>query len=174
MMQKSTPVPTSLFRQLARVMIALAAVLAAIMILAGCSGYEKLAQDTVDKDYTVRGIKWTSGTTTLIFMRAFNNQGKLAICGAYTASKHADLAGEAVRQFFDTANMYIGEERIGPLSFTNSVPWRGVKWVVRDDEIIVTESSEPANCVVTGKDWKEPYGRDPITFQGPTRITVQM
>ena len=143
-------------------------------VLTGCSGYEKLAQDTLDKDYTVRGIRWTAGTTTLVFMKAFDNQGKLAICGAYTASNHADLVGEAVRQFFGTANMYIGEERIGSLSFTNSVPWRGVKWVVRGDEVIVTESSEPANCVKTGKDWKEPYGNDPITFQGPKRITVQM
>lgn len=150
------------------------AVALGVGLLAGCSGYEKLAQDTLDKDYTVRVINWTTGMTTLVFMKAFNTQGKLAICGAYTASKHADLSGQAVRQYFDTANMYIGEERIGPLSFTDSVRWRGVKWVVSGDEVVVTGSSEPANCVKTAKDWKESYGNGPIVFKGPGRITVQM
>ena len=144
------------------------------VLIVGCSGYEKLQQDTLDKDYTVRGINWTSGEVTLIFMKAFDNQGKLAICAAYTGSKHTDLSGLGTRQFFDTANMYIGEERIGPLSFTDLVPWRAVRLVVQGDEIVVTESKESANCVQTGKDWKESYGADPITFRGPKRVTVQM
>lgn len=143
-------------------------------LFAGCSGYERLAPDTLDNDYTVRGIRWTSSTITLVFMKAYNHQGKLAICGAYTATKHADLAGEGVRQFIDTANMYIGEERIGPLSFTDSVSPSKIRWVVQGNEVIVTHSSEPANCVMTGKDWKETYGREPIDFKGPKRITVQM
>ena len=143
-------------------------------VLTGCAGYEKLAQDTLDKDYTVRGIRWTDGKTTLIFMKAFNDQGKLAICGAYTGSQHADWSSRGDKQYFDTANMYIGEERIGPLSFTNTVPWRGVKWRLQDDEIVVTDTNESANCVRTGKDWKDSYASDPITFKGPKRIRVEI
>ena len=62
-----------LITRLARI----AAIPAMAVLLAGCSGYEDLAQDTLAKDYTVRGIRWTAGTTTLVFMKAFNNQGKL-------------------------------------------------------------------------------------------------
>jgi hypothetical protein len=150
------------------------AVTLGVGLLAGCSGYEKLGQEALDEDYTVDGIRWTSGTTTLIFMKASNNQGKLAICGAYTASGHADLSGEAVRQFMGTASMYIGEERIGPMSFTNQISWPGAKLARQGDKIIVRESSESANCVKTGKDWNESYGKELIKFKGPSRITVQM
>lgn len=143
-------------------------------VIAGCSGYERLAPDTLDKDYTVRGIRWNTGSVTLVFMKAYDHQGKLAVCGAYTATKHTDLTGEGTRQFFNTANMYIGEERIGSLSFTDSVSPTRVRWVDQGDKIRVTNASEQANCVKTGKDWKESYDDDPILFKGPTRITVQM
>ena len=144
------------------------------MFLAGCTAYEKLASDQLDGDYTVSGVRWTNGRTTLIFMKAYEHEGRLAVCSAYTGTAHSDWNSQGDRQYFDTANIYIGDERIGPLSFSNTVSWADVKLMTRGEEIVVTRSDEAANCVLTDKKWKAAYGTEPISFQGPSRIRVEI
>lgn len=140
--------------------------------LAGCSGYESMAQKPIDRDYTVSGIKWGSGGITLVMFKAFENNGNLALCGAYTGWSAGDLQSRANRQMFDTSNIYIGAERIGPMSFMQPILMRQIDWKVESDQIIVTKSQKTANCVRTDKPWQDRYASQNITWQGPKRIVV--
>ena len=62
-----------------------------LLVMAGCTGYERLAQQPIDQTYTVNGINWTNSDSTLVFLRAFENAGQLAICGAYTGSSDSSF-----------------------------------------------------------------------------------
>lgn len=60
--------------------------LSLLLVLAGCAGYERIAQQPIDQTYATSAINWTNSERTLVFLRAFEIDGRLVVCGAYTGN----------------------------------------------------------------------------------------
>jgi hypothetical protein len=151
--------------------------LSLLLVLAACTGYERLAQQPIDQTYTVNVINWTNSDSTLVFLRAFEEDGQLAICGAYTGKSDSTFNSQANRQLFDTANIFIGDERIGPMSFMQPIPMdimltlqTRLAATVGNSKLLKSKSL--ANCVRTKNSWRDAYSSEEISWQGPHRIVV--
>lgn len=141
--------------------------LVTMLALAGCSNYENLSKQPVDENYAVSGVGWTSGETTVVMLKAFKSGDKLALCGAFTGTAYGDAHTQLTRQYFNRANIVIGDEEIGNMAFTNMVPRSTLTIKKKADIYVVTESLEMANCVKTKRPWKADYLRKEITYKGP-------
>ena len=140
------------------------------VLLAGCAGYEKISKQPVDEKFTVLGLNWTSGNSTLIVLKAFKDKDRLAVCGSRTASGGSDVHAQLEQQFFDRASVTIGEENIGPLAFVSTVPKSGPEVRKEMERYVAAQWSGKANCVRTKMPWKESYLEKAIDFKGPQRV----
>lgn len=139
-------------------------------MLVGCAGYESLSKQSVDEGFTVLGLSWASGNSTLIVLKAFESDDRLAVCGSRTASGGGDAHAQLEQQFFNQASVVIGEEDIGPLAFVSSVPRSGLEVREEMDRYVATQWSGNANCVRTKLPWKESYLEKAISYKGPSRV----
>lgn len=146
-------------------------ILGAVMILAGCAGYEAVASRSIDDKFELYAFTWTSGTVTAVALSAFEDDGRLALCGAYT-SDIGSFDKQKTRQYFDTSNIYIGEDRVGPMSFANSISVSHRHFAQDPDEIPNVLSAHKANCVRTKTAWETRFANEKISWKGPRRIVV--
>lgn len=137
--------------------------------LAGCSGYESMAQKPIDRDFKLYHLNWTSGTSNAVVIAAFKDEGRVALCAAYTTDM-GNFESQASRQYFNTSNIYIGEERIGPMSFMNSIEISSRK--ADPDKAVAALLSIKANCVRTSREWENRFATENVSWKGPRRITV--
>ena len=145
-------------------------VLTTLLLLAGCANYERLPAQELNETFTLSGISWSSGNSTVIMLKAFNSSGNLAVCGAYTGFSQRDVDMTLTREFFNRASVVIGDETIVSMNFVNVVPRYGLKIEKLFDRYVVIDAREPADCIRTEKPWKEDYGRNAIGYAGPERV----
>jgi hypothetical protein len=153
-----------------RIINGFGSLIAVSILLVGCTGYESLSKQSVDESFTVLGLSWAGGNSTLIVLKAFESDNRLAVCGSRTASGGSDVHAQLEQQFFDRASVVIGEEDIGPLSFVSRVPKSGLEVREEMDRYVAAQWSGNANCVRTKLPWKENYLEKAISYKGPSRV----
>ena len=139
--------------------------------LAGCSGYESLSPRPIDQDFSLYTLNWTTGNKTAVALAAFKDEGRVTLCGAYTTDI-GNFEKQANRQYFNTSNIYIGEERIGPMSFVNSIQIPQLMLLQDPGKVAVVLSSLKANCVRTKVEWEARFAAEKVNWKGPRRIVV--
>lgn len=141
------------------------------VLTAGCTGYERISKQTVDENYTVLALNWQQGESTLIVLKAFENEDRLAVCGSRTRSGGSDFHAMLEEQFFNQASVVIGGEDIGPLGFINQVPRSGLEIEEEKAGYVVKQWSGMASCVRTEMPWQDDYLEAAIDFRGPERVS---
>ncbi len=83
--------------------------------LSACEGVS-LPESSVDSSYVFDGFEWQGGGGVYVSIKTFENQGKVALCGAYSAGSKNDPRG----RFDDLAlaNMYV---QLGDKIITNNI-----------------------------------------------------
>ena len=129
--------------------------------LSSCGGVS-LPESSVDSSYVFDGIEWQSGGGVYVSIKTFDDQGKVALCGVYSAgesdpqSRFGDLA---------LANMYV---QLGDKIITYNIDYF--------NRVAFHEGKAPvgrAACKRTSTDWRPEYASfKPDAKLGKSRFTI--
>ena len=161
----------NIFAETRRFAMVLGSLVTLSVLTAGCTGYERISKQTVDENYTVLALNWQKGESSLIVLKAFNSEDRLAVCGSRTRSGGSDVHAQLEQQFFDRASVTIGGEDIGPLGFISQVPRSGLEIKEEKAGYLVKQWSGKASCVRTEMPWQDDYLEAAIDFRGPNRVS---
>jgi hypothetical protein len=153
---------------------AAAALVVLSSLLAACSGgYEKLSSQPYDTDYDVFSVLSMRGNLDVFLIKAFESDGKVALCGGYTRGT-SSFSTIGNRQWADISHVYIGDTKIGTAEFMAQMPVYGFK----DGEdpkamfIALQEENPSLPCVRSKVAWKAGYENAKIERRGPNRLRV--
>ena len=119
---------------------------AAAVLLAGCSSYSQFGTESVGPGYAVGGGEWSSGGGITTVARVFERDGRTAVCGAWTTDPQSAISEMHNDGVIEAGSISIGGRRlVQNLSFMPRV---------RYAENI---AGAPANCVVTSVPWQPEY-----------------
>ena len=170
MTQKNTPVPAALFRRLMRIMV----VPAAVLVLASCSGYEKLPAESMDGNYKVFSvISGNAGSMNIFFIRLFESEGMLAMCGGYTRGE-SSFGKQGSRYWADVSKVRLGDTEIGSAEFMNEMPVYGLRDSQEFEEFVaqILEAPPATNCERSDVPWRDEFKIMEIERTGPNTITI--
>lgn len=145
-----------------------------VLLAAACSSYEKLPQQTLDGEYKIMSvISGKSGSMNIFFVKPFEVDGLVAMCGGYTRGE-SSFAKQAARNWADVSNIRLDGTEIGNASFMNEMPIYGVRESVEYSDFIeaLLEQAPTTNCVRTKVPWKPEYAGAEIERTGPNTIRV--
>ena len=144
------------------------------LLIAGCSGgYEELSSQPYDTDYEVFSLTSWSGQVDVFLVKAFESDGKVALCGGYTHGT-TSFSTTGNKQWAELSQVYIGDTKIGTGEFMAQLPVYGFK----DGEdpkavfIALQEKSPTMPCVRSKIPWKSEYGSAKLQRRGVQRLTV--
>lgn len=151
---------------------ALAVAILACMALAGCTGYEKLPQQTVDGQYRFFMVTTGSGGDLNIYLiKSFEVDGKVAMCGGYTRGSSA-LSNQISRNFADISQVYLDGTKLGNSEFMNELP---VHFREGDEIEVIADKlrreKPAANCVKTEVDWRPEFAEAEFERKGPQSVS---
>ena len=152
-----------------------AALLVVSALLAGCSdGYEKISAQPYDTDYEVFSVLSRAGNLDVFLIKAFESDGKVALCGAYTLGT-STFSTIGSRRWADASLVYIEDTKIGTASFMTQMPIYGFKQGEDPKALFLAlqEKSPSLPCVRSRVPWKAEYGSAKIERRGPNRIRVE-
>jgi len=142
-----------------------------LAVLAGCSSYERLPQQSVDGDYTVFSVTGGGhGDLKLFLLKAFEDDGKTALCGGFTSGVSA-ISTNLGYDWANVSQIYLDDVKLGNADFMAAMP---VYLRVGDDpKEIWTELARKkptTNCVRTEVDWQPSFLDAKFERKGPNRI----
>jgi len=129
--------------------------------LSACEGVS-LPESSVDSSYVFDGFEWQGGGGVYVSIKTFDDQGKVALCGAYSASE-SDARG----RFGDLAlaSMYV---QLGGKIITNNIDYF--------NRVAFHEGKAPigrAACKRTSADWKPEFASlQPDAQLGKTKFKI--
>lgn len=144
-------------------------------LLAGCSdGYETISAQPYDTDYEVFSVVSRAGNLDLFLIKAFESDGKVALCGGYTLGT-STFSTIGNRRWADISQVYIEDMKIGNASFMAQMPIYGFKEGQDPKALFLTlqEKSPALPCVRSSVPWKAEYGSAKINRRGPKKIRVE-
>jgi len=138
--------------------------IALTILLAGCTGlspYDLIDSRQADSTYRKLAFTatssggWGSATAGAIFIKTFDSNGKLGLCGFYTASGsgsgYVDLLGTSIASH-DSA-LFVDDEKVGNLAFLR---------------LNASERDAMAGCVRAKVDWKPGYAKAKLNIYLPS------
>lgn len=142
-----------------------------IATLVGCSSYEKLPQQNANRDYQVYMVTTgNGGDLTLFLIKAFEVDGKVAMCGGFTSGSSA-LAKNIDRNFADISQVYLDGTKLGNSDFLIRMPIHFRQGDDPEEGWTRLASEEPAtNCVKTNVDWRPEFANAEIERKGPSTV----
>jgi len=146
----------------------------AVVLLAGCgSGYEKISSQPYDADYDVISVVGWSGNVDVFLAKAFESEGKVAMCGGYTTGA-SSFAAIGNRRWADISQIYVSDTKIGGGEFLAQMPVYGFKQGEDPKAMFLALLEEPPAlpCVRSKVPWKAEYGSAKLERRGPKTITV--
>ncbi len=148
-------------------------VAAMLVALAGCSSYEAAPEQSFDDNYRVFTALQIGRRTNYYFIKPYELDGKLAMCGGYTqgATTFSDLGS---RNFADISQIYVDGSKIGNSDFMIEMPVFGLE-TGRDPKEMWLElvTKKPATrCVKSDVDWKPELLKAKFERKGPNRIVI--
>jgi len=152
-----------------------AALLVILALVVGCgSGYEKISAQSYDTDYEVFSLVSRSGNLDVFFIKAFESDGKVALCGGFTQGT-STLSTIGNRRWADISQIYIDDMKIGTASFMAQIPIYGFKEGHDPKALFLAlqEKSPAMPCVRSKVLWKAEYESAKIERRGPQTIRVE-
>lgn len=138
--------------------------------LVGCSGYDKLPQQNVDDDYQVFLTTVGGGDLTVYLIKAFEVDGKVAMCGGFTSGSSA-LGKNIDRNFADISQVYLDGIKIGNGDFMVVMPVHFRQGVESAEFWTRIAAEKPAtNCVKTNVDWRPEFADAEFQRKGPNSV----
>jgi len=135
---------------------------ASALLFSGCVTTSELSGETVNRSYSPTGFNWTNGGALYMAVRVFNEGGQTAVCGAYAEDKKWGAARhEANQHMLDLGRIKVADETI--ILGLNFLHYSGTAENYR------SLLGQPANCIVTSKEWKGEYARNPPKFYYPRK-----
>ncbi len=132
---------------------------AVALALVGCTTATPVGTDPIDSRYSVGGGEWNSGGGITIVVRAFERNGDVVICGAWTMDRQSVVTSELNDYVMEAGSIFLdGDRAVQNLSFMRLVQY--------SDNI----SDEQANCVATGRPWKADYATAPARIRMPRMV----
>ena len=129
----------------------------ALVLAAGTSA----AAETVDEAYAVGGGQWNTGGGIRVYVRPYEQDGRLALCGAWSTDRQAAATTIYNRDVIETGVLYIAGDRIlTGFSFMTELP-EGAG------------PGGPANCILTGESWAAGYGAETVVIRFPRLVFVE-
>lgn len=144
-----------------------------LLVLAGCSSYENLPKQSFDSDYKVFSALNFTGRVDYFFIKPYEFEGKLAMCGGYTKGG-SNFATMGSRTWADISQIYIDGSKIGNADFMIEMPVYGLE-PGRDPKEMWLElvTKKPATrCVKSDVDWKPELLKAKFERKGPNSIKV--
>ena len=121
--------------------------LGAALLVAGCvSSTEPASGQTIDRTYKVDGFRWDSGTTVYVLLKAYDADGKVGVCGAWSAR-----GGSAT-----ISNLHTDVLAAGILTIDGERLLQGLNFLAEhgpEGELV----GKTSNCVVVDKPWKKSF-----------------
>lgn len=170
MNQECTGSYAPMFRRLMRMIV----IPGAVLVLAGCSGYEKLPQQSFDEDYKVFSVtSGKSGSLNVFFIKAFESDGKVGMCGGYTRGE-SSFGKQGSRYWADISKVKIGDTQIGSAEFMNEMPLYGFRGSqdFEDFSERLLESTPTTNCVRSDVPWRAEFESMEIERTGPNKVRI--
>lgn len=149
------------------------AIPAVIALLAGCSSYEKLPKQSFDDEYRVFSAISFTGKTDYFFIKPYEFEGKLAMCGGYTQGG-TSFATQGSRRWADISQIYVDGSKIGNADFMVEMPVYGLEPGRDPKEMwleLVTKKSA-TRCVKSDVDWNPKLQKAKFERKGPSSIRV--
>lgn len=153
--------------------LAVAAMATAIATLLGaCSNYESLPPQAIDREYHVLMVTVGQGDLKLFLIKAFEVDGKVAMCGGFTSGGSA-ISNNASRTFADVSQVYLDGTKIGNSDFLNMMPVYFRQGDSPEDVWTELLAKQPAtNCVKSDIDWRPQFRDGEFESKGPSSVTV--
>lgn len=153
----------------------IAALIVVSVLLAGCSnGYEKLSSQPYDTDYEVFSVLNWNGNLDVFLIKAFESEGKVALCGGYTrgTSSFATIGG---RRWADMSQVYIEDTKIGTSVFMAQMPVYGFKQGEDPKAMFIAlqEKNPSLPCVRSKVPWKAEFESAKVERRGAKRLRVE-
>lgn len=125
----------------------------ALAIASGPAGAE-----FVGPGYAVGGGQWNTGGGIRVWVRPYQQDGRVALCGAWSTVRQAGGTIFFNREVIETGVLYIGGNRVlTDFSFMTELPeGRG--------------PGGPANCILTGEPWAAGYGPEAVEIRFPRLV----
>ncbi len=133
-------------------------------LLAGCATSRPTTSESLGPGYALYPGEWKGGSVTTIALRAREEAGKVAFCGAYATVPGPDGPEMNIEGY--VANLLRGA-RVG----------MGGTWMLLDLSFLADHgadagfSSRPASCVATEIPWRARYAETPLDFMAPGFFT---
>jgi len=143
-------------------------------LLASCSdGYETMSAQPYDTDYEVFSVVSRAGNLDLFLIKAFESEGKVALCGGYTLGT-SSFSSIGNRRWADLSQVYIEDVKIGQSSFMAQMPVYGFKEGQDPKALFLALLEEPPDlpCVRSRVPWKAEFGSAKIERRGPKRLRI--
>jgi len=120
--------------------------------LAGCATTKTtpVADRALTLDYQLDGVSWQGGGVLGVFFKAFDQDGKVSLCGAYTTDTRRGVGGTTFNDLaLQSMSVSIDDKLIArDLSFFRKLPFP-------EDR---RRPKGSASCVVTEIPWQSTYG----------------
>ena len=132
--------------------------------LAGCTQVttESLPQQNVDDTFRRNIVRWTSGEIVVFAYKAFEKNGRVAICGAWSESP-----GDSNQNQFNDRMLATRRAEIDGETLVNDVSWFA-KGAFNGEE----KPNGLANCRLTDDPWRAGYDKKIRLRASRTRFVV--
>ena len=106
-------------------------------------------------------------------MKAFESDGKVALCGGYTRGT-SSFSTTGNRRWADLSQVYIEDTKIGTAEFMAQLPVYGFKEGEDPKALLIAlqEKAPAMPCVRSKIPWKSEYDSTKVQRRGVKRITV--
>ena len=142
--------------------LSLAVVLVFSIFVSGCASTSKstLPGDSIDGSYSPTGMKWTNGGYIYMAVKAFEMNGKTAVCGAYLIGD--DRVGEEANQEVITNGRILLADTLilRNVGFFQRLPFEGDNMRLQ---------GRPTNCVLTSAAWRPEFAAAEPEFDYPRK-----
>lgn len=138
-----------------RRIVSISAIIGAALFAAGCTSFtQEQYGEKIDSLYTVGGGEWDDGSQLYVLIRIFQEQDRVALCGAWTT------AGTTVQSLFKNENVI----ETGVLQIEDDWIMQGFQ-ILPQVDFADDMTGKPARCHTTEARWKESYARAKPTIR---------
>ena len=121
-------------------------------VVTGCAitPTERIADRTLTLDYRVSGVSWQNGGVLAVFSKAYEQDGKVSLCGAYTTDTRDGVGGNTFNDLALQAMSASIDDKliVRDLSFFNQLPFPEERGRPKGN----------ASCILTEIPWQPKYG----------------
>lgn len=134
-------------------------IIAALGLVAACSGFARVGADFIDQRYATGGGEWSGGGGITAVVRVFERGGVTVVCGAWTTDRQSVLTMNLNSDVIQAGSVYVGKTRVAQnLGFMAEFAY---------SENI---AGAQANCVASTAPWQAAFAAATPHFRFPQMV----